>query len=90
MSACADAIVPPFAFHGMFMAGAPVGDVPAHCPRGFHAGGKATNVKARASDPKGLALQSGRFRHSAGSDGRKDGYPFFGPAHRSSTWIILG
>ena len=40
----------------MFMAGAPVGDVSVHRPRVFYAGSSAMNVKVRASDPKGLAL----------------------------------
>lgn len=38
------------------MAGAPVGDVPAHRPRGFYAGSTAMNVKARVCAPKGVAL----------------------------------
>lgn len=42
-------------------------------PRGFYAGSPATNVKARASGPTGLALTECRFRQSARSDGRKDG-----------------
>lgn len=45
-----------FCTRGMFMAGAPVGDVPAHRPRGFYAGSTAMNVKARVCAPKGLAL----------------------------------
>lgn len=45
-----------FCFRGMFMAEAPVGDVPDHRPQGFYAGSTAMNLKERVCALKGLAL----------------------------------